>query len=203
MNVFEDIYERNLWGFGSGHGSLPAVTKGYRDYLQNFMSLNNITSVVDYGCGDWQFSRYMDWTGVEYLGIETVKSLVTENTNKFGTKTIKFAESPSNPAKLPKADLLLVKDVLQHLSKEDINKFLKHALPKYKFALITNNTIPADIVNMDIPTGAFRPLDLRLPPFNRPAAAVYSLGRERKTYSLKQRKSFEPWKEVVLLYING
>ena len=27
MGVFDDIYERNLWGFGSGHGSLPAVTK--------------------------------------------------------------------------------------------------------------------------------------------------------------------------------
>jgi len=200
MNVFEDIYARNLWGFGSGHGSLPAVTKGYRKYLQEFMKLNNIKSVVDYGCGDWQFSRYIDWSGITYTGVETVADLVATNNRLFGASNIKFITSPKDPSKLPKADLLIVKDVLQHLSREDIMKFITHALPKYKFALITNNVVPDSILNMDITTGEFRPLDLRKAPFGLEASAVYSLGRERKTYSLKQRKSFEPWREVVLLF---
>ena len=199
-NVFEEIYERNLWGFGSGHGSLPSVTKGYRAYLQQFMELNNVKSVVDYGCGDWQFSKYVDWSNIDYTGVEVVKSLVDANNKQYSSDNISFMQSPADPAKLPKADLLIVKDVLQHLSRQDITRFIDRALSKYTFALITSNVIPADIVNMDIKTGEFRPLDLRLPPFNVKMTAVYSLGRNRKTYSIRNRQAFEPWKEVVLLY---
>jgi hypothetical protein len=202
MNVFEDIYERNLWGFGSGHGSLPRATKGYRIYLQKFLDLNGIKSVVDYGCSDWQFSRYLDWSNINYIGIETVKKLVITNSEKFGSSTIRFEESPNNLIKLPKADLLIVKDVLQHLSHDDIKKFIKYALPKYKFALITNNVIPKMRLNINISTGEFRPLDLRKNPFNLKTCAVYSFGRNRRTYSFKQRKYFDPWKEVVLLFIS-
>ncbi len=52
MSIFDEIYNKNIWGFGSGHGSLPSVTKGYRKFLENFIKDNNIKSVVDYGCGD-------------------------------------------------------------------------------------------------------------------------------------------------------
>jgi hypothetical protein len=199
MNVFEDIYERNLWGFNSGHGSLPSATKGYREYLQKFLELNNIKSVVDYGCGDWQFSQYMDWSNIDYLGLEAVNNLVILNTQKFGSPNIKFKVSLDDPIKLPKADLLIVKDVLQHFSNEDINKFIKNILPKFSFALITNDVTPVHLLNTNISTGGVRPLDLRKPPFNLAACAVYSFGRHRRTYSIKQRKYFVPWKKVVLL----
>jgi len=202
MNVFEEIYKTNAWGFGSGHGSLPAVTKGYRQFLQAFIKENEIKSVVDYGAGDWQFSRFMDWTGVAYTGLETVPSLIKKNNQRYGKANIKFARSPTNPSKMPKADLLVVKDVLQHLPTKTVKEFLHKALPHYRFALITNNFMPTAALNMDIEAGAFRSLDIRKAPYFVDATAVYTFGRKRRTYSFKERTFFDPWQEVTLLVKN-
>jgi 2-polyprenyl-3-methyl-5-hydroxy-6-metoxy-1,4-benzoquinol methylase len=202
VNIFEEIYEKDIWGFGSGHGSLHSVTKGYIEFLEQFMLNNGIKNVVDYGCGDWQFSKHINWDGINYHGFEVVESLVETNNQKYGQDNITFSKSPKTPAKLPAADLLLVKDVLQHLDKQEINDFIELALPKFKYALITNNRIPENIQNMDVKTGEFRPLDLRKKPYNLKAAAVYSFGRDRRTFSFKHRQFFEPWEEIVLLVTN-
>ena len=53
---FEQIYATNEWHYGSGEGSLPANTVGYRRFLQGFLRNHAITTVTDYGCGDWQVS---------------------------------------------------------------------------------------------------------------------------------------------------
>jgi len=50
---FENIYAQNLWGSGSGEGSLPISTKGYARFLQIFLRINRVASTVDLGCGDW------------------------------------------------------------------------------------------------------------------------------------------------------
>src|SRR5436305_1188374 len=61
--VFTEIYDKNVWGFGSGHGSSLEVTSGYRQLITNFITHNAVRTVVDYGCGDWNFSRAIDWAG--------------------------------------------------------------------------------------------------------------------------------------------
>ena len=54
---FEQIYESDEWGYGSGEGSLPVYTHGYMRVLQLFMKNHGVRRVVDLGCGDWKFSR--------------------------------------------------------------------------------------------------------------------------------------------------
>ena len=41
-----------------------------------------IKSVCDIGCGDWQFSQYIDFKGFKYTGIDCVKSVIDENKKK-------------------------------------------------------------------------------------------------------------------------
>ncbi len=202
MNIFEEIYLNNSWGFGSGHGSLPSVTRGYRKFLQDFMKDNNIKSVVDFGCGDWQFSKYINWKDIRYIGVETVPNLVTKNQELHGSKNVNFILSPDKYYKISVADLLIIKDVLQHLEKGEIIKILKELVPRYRFVLIINNIEPRRSINVNIKRGGFRPLDLRLHPYNVEATAVYSFGRHRKTISLKERKLFDSWRENVLLITN-
>lgn len=68
---------------------------------------------------------------------------------------------------LPKADLLICKHVLQHLTNADVHRFITQ-LNKYKYCLITNavnfDTLTAE--NLDIEVGGGRKIDLRNPPFN-------------------------------------
>ena len=66
---------------------------------------------------------------------------------------------------LPPADLLICKHVLQHLTNEDIIKFLSQT-KKFKYCLITNGIDPNGNGNQPIGVGDYRPLDLTKKPFN-------------------------------------
>ena len=101
---FSEIYERQLWGPGSGVGSAPDKTVEYRAFVQQFMARNRVRSVVDLGCGEWQFSRLIDWSGVRYLGVDVVPAMIEKNQRDFGGDNIAF-ETFESLAKLPRADL--------------------------------------------------------------------------------------------------
>jgi SAM-dependent methyltransferase len=171
--VFDNIYRKDLWHGGSGRGSREEVTRDYRAFLQLFMRVNNITSVVDLGCGDWQIARHMDWTGIDYLGVDT-SMVVLESTQKFARDGVSFRHANAVIDPLPPADLLIVKDVLQHWSNADILAFLPQ-LAKFRFALITNGFAPSMLarLNKDINAGFCRAVHLARPPFNLPGCFVH------------------------------
>ncbi len=188
MTVFSDIYDRNAWHHGSGTGSLPETTGPYREMLVRFLRDNAIASVVDFGCGDWQFARLMDWTGIDYLGLDVVPAVVAANRARFAAPGIRF-ETVGALADLPPADLLLCKDVLQHLPLEEIEACLAFFATRYRFALVTNDVLPDTGLNAPVPHGACRPLRLDLPPFGRAAAAVLRWPvRHGEDFSVKETR---------------
>src|SRR6478609_5527238 len=121
--IFDHIYKNNLWICGSGPGSTEENTRQYRWFLQNILKSNHIKSVLDIGCGDWQFSRHIDWTGIDYVGVD-VSAMVLANTRTFARPGIAFRELNAVTDQLPSADVLIAKDVLQHWSNSDILNFL-------------------------------------------------------------------------------
>lgn len=174
-SAFEHIYSNGRWSGSSGRGSFPRYTKRYRSFLQSFLRENRVTSVLDLGCGDWQFSRLIDWTGVNYTGIDVVHSVVEANKKNYSRENITFIEQDiTASSKLPPADLLIAKDVLQHWSNADILNFLPR-LARFKFALITNDVdfVTRPTAN-DINNGEHRNLDLRTNPFNVQAVEALS-----------------------------
>lgn len=193
---FAEIYEKNIWGFGSGHGSLPSVTKAYRDLVERFIRENHIRTVVDFGCGDWQFSRLMDWQGSDYLGLDIVPSIIEANRERYARKGVRFE---LYDGKAPEADLLLVKDVLQHWPTKDVADFIADTLPRFRYALITNCIHPLDHLNADISMGEFRPLDLQRPPFNLRGESALTFDGP-KTFSWKRLQFFGAWRKQTLLY---
>jgi SAM-dependent methyltransferase len=171
--TFTLIYENKVWnvneeneGF-SGPGSTLANTKEYRKFLQKFLKEHNIRSVTDVGCGDWTFSKAIDWTGIQYTGYDVVKSIIDKDISRYGKNNIHFVHCNAINMDLPPTDLLICKDVLQHLPNEEISLFLKQ-LPKFKYALITNGVdfSTNSRTNIQIVRGCYRPLDLTKPPFS-------------------------------------
>lgn len=179
--VFESIYRNRSWGTNaqgvghSGFGSTMAFTRLYRVFLQDFLAEHGIRSVVDAGCGDWEFSQAIDWSGIDYLGCDIVESIIAENRRRYGAPNIQFVACDIIEAELPPADLLIVKDVLQHLSNRDIGRFLRH-LKKFKHVLIINDVEAGSFSasNHDIETGQYRPLDLTRPPFSLPMTKLFA-----------------------------
>lgn len=171
--AFEKIYRDADWGKNSGGignsgtGSTLEATALYRQYLQNFIKEHGITSVVDAGCGDWEFSQTIDWTGIDYKGYDIVPKLIEQNTAKFQKDNIHFFVGNMVDDDLPKADLLVSKHVLQHLPNEMVKKFLAKQLAKYKHVLLTNgvDAVYLTALNSDIKPGEYRELDITRPPF--------------------------------------
>jgi len=173
--AFELAYDRRQWGADaqgkgtSGSGSTPESTKLYRVFLQDFLAAHAIRSVVDAGCGDWEFSRAIDWKGIDYLGVDIVPSVIEANQRRFGAANVRFAVADIVRDALPPADLLLVKDVLQHLSGADITRFLMQ-LPRYRHVLIINDVNPDSLTAHagNVGTGGYRSLDITQPPYSVP-----------------------------------
>lgn len=173
--VFTNIYDSQAWGVDdegngtSGTGSTLDHTVEYRVFLQNFLKSQNIHSVVDVGCGDWEFSCAIDWSGIRYIGYDVVLSVIQRNNEKYSSPSISFIHGNAINIKLPKANLLICKDVLQHLTNDDVFRFIKQ-FRKYKYCLITNDLyyIDHDVpkVNQEIQRGEERPIDLSKPPFS-------------------------------------
>jgi SAM-dependent methyltransferase len=196
---FTQIYANDEWQGGSGQGSFPIHTRGYVRFLEQFIRRHKVESILDFGCGDWQFSRGVDWQGARYIGVDIVPSVIEKNKAAFQRDGVTFELYSGDPSELPEADLLIAKDVLQHWSNDTIIKFLP-LLKHYRFALLTNCVNPrGETVNEDIEDGAFRYLDLRKVPFELDAKHVY-------TFINSEKKWWNPfvlaqWRKVVLLHL--
>jgi SAM-dependent methyltransferase len=172
--IFDFIYASDGWEGGSGAGSTPQATAPYRAFLKDFMADNGISSVVDAGCGDWQSSQLIDWTGVDYVGID-VSAVVLNNTRRFAKAGVRFLLGDARTMELPQADLLILKDVLQHWSNADIVA----AIPKFRrfrYCIVANGATEQvkNLANSESVAGGYRPVDLALPPFSLAGRYVLS-----------------------------
>jgi len=183
--VFTNIYKNNVWGKGSGSGSDPKNTEEYRMFLQRFMKDNKVKSVVDLGCGDWQMNEHIDFTGIEYLGVEVVEQLVKDNIRKYGDSMTKFDFGDITTYKIPKCDLLLIKDVFIHWPIKKIIEFFNREIPA-KYILVTNDNMDNHL-NKDISLGSFHPIDLSLEPFNLPVETVLVWKHQQKHTQLLKK----------------
>jgi SAM-dependent methyltransferase len=168
---FAHRYRIGGWdGLGSGPGSTPDYTAGYRAVLEDFLRANTIRSVIDVGCGDWQFSQLIDWQEADYIGYEVVPTLVEENRQRFARPNVRFLDMPEDYDDIATADLALCKDVLQHLSLAHAEQLLSVLERRAKYVLITNCVHTDGDLNGEIEDGYWRPLDISLPPFSRRAS---------------------------------
>lgn len=169
---FTKIYDRNDWGYSSGVGSLPLNNIQYMELVRSFIARNQLSSVVDFGCGDWQFSRFIDWSGVHYTGVDLVEQVIEQNRARFARPGIEF-RTVETVTQVPEADLLLCKDVFQHLSNRTVGECLTAFKLKFCYLLITNDEWPSEL-NRDIADGGWRPIRIDQPPFSEIAPVILS-----------------------------
>ena len=163
--VFSKIYKEGLWQGGSGDGSKIENVREYVDVLQKYIDKPEIKTVIDLGCGDWQFSKFLDLSSVLYLGVDVVDSVIDSNIDLYSASNIDFISRDIITYELPQVDLIICKDVLQHLSNRDVISVLIKIIKSSKFALITNDFNSESTSNIDIENGDYRYLDLTLSPF--------------------------------------
>ena len=167
--AFARAYEQGRWTGGSGPGSGEAETAVWRPFLERYLAANDVWSVLDLGCGDWQSTRLVNWEGITYHGIDVVPAVIEADRARYAAPpwiTFRCADITTCP--LPAADLIICKEVLQHWPNVAIAAFRKRLA--WRRALIVNDYAP--LGNPDISAGGYRPLDLAAPPFCWPVTEV-------------------------------
>ena len=198
--VFSHIYEKKLWGgrgskktdFHSGGGSKYNNSKKYENYVNNFINENQIKSIVDLGCGDFRVSkRILKRFNGFYHGCDIHSPLIERNKKKFGSSNVSFSQKNIALDELPRGELCLIREVLQHLDNKNIQKIL-NKLSVYKFILITEcvardihkynlNIVPGHRSRALLKSGLF----IEKPPFSIKAKLVLEYQHEDKDVLLR------------------
>lgn len=143
-DTFRKIYRKQVWGkngerFYSGPGSHGAASDLYCAAVSGFIRENGIRSVVDLGCGDFAVGRrIVDATEAQYIGVDVVPELIQHHRRKFQGPRVSFFCANIITDELPAADLCLVRQVLQHLTNQEIAKVLAR-LSHFPRVLITED----------------------------------------------------------------
>jgi SAM-dependent methyltransferase len=151
--AMEQIYEKNLWGgkpseFYSGEGSHdPALVTPYIEVVSNFLqSFEKPLTVCDLGCGDFNVGKELVEFAAHYHAVDIVPALIEHNQAKIQASNITFHCLDVAVAELPAGDCALVRQVLQHLSNQEVHQILEK-LSRYRYVIITEH----------IPSGDFEP----------------------------------------------
>lgn len=162
--VFAKIYAEGRWRDAesiSGPGSTLAITQALREDLARWLRNNQINSLVDIPCGDFNWMRFVQFPdGMDYLGLDIVDDLISELRAKHETEHVRFGVADILTSDLPEADAYLCKDIFVHFPLTDVNTALRRIARKTKFILAT--TTPSLRKNIDIEFGQDRMLNLSL-----------------------------------------
>jgi len=126
------------------------------------------TSLLDVPCGDFHWMQHVNLTGVHYLGGDIVPELIEVNRVRHASDNVKFQVIDLIEGPVMKADVVLVRDCLVHLSNAHIAAALKNIRASGSTWLLTT-TFPETGNNEDIATGQWRAVNLTKPPFALPA----------------------------------
>jgi len=167
--VFTEKFRANKWGDVnsiSGPGSNLVQTEAVRRVLPLLIQEMNCKSLLDVPCGDFFWMKLVEMD-VEYIGGDIVDALVSANQEKYGSKSHRFIHLDLLQDELPRVDLVLCRDCLVHFSYQHIFRALKNIKSSGSSYFLTT-TFVGRKRNENIPTGAWRPINLQLPPFNFP-----------------------------------
>jgi SAM-dependent methyltransferase len=165
QEAFTRIYEKGLWGksgdslqpFFSGLGShdqtiVSTYIKSVQVFLSTFAEKPN---VVDLGCGDFFVGSKIRPLCGNYIACDIVPKLIEFNKEKYKALSVDFRVLDLTSDELPNGDIVIVRQVLQHLSNEQILCGLPKISSKYKYLILTEH-LPAvkDFEhNLDKPAG--------------------------------------------------
>ena len=160
--TFDDIYENKIWNYNgilSGAGSCPIGAIDYITFLREFKNYN----VLDLGCGDCKIYGgdifFKNYIGVDIVNIPMYSDFPSNV--KFYNCEIKDFDYRSEVF-----NLILLKDVLQHLSNESIFEIFDTFKPLSVDGFIITNDLNIYGKNLDCKNGEFRFLDLKKEPYN-------------------------------------
>ncbi len=170
MTVFSDIYRRNAWNgveSRSGPGSGAAATRRLASAIAELVDELGCRTVLDAACGDgYWMPNLPGYTGIDVApeAIDIARRRHPERRYLVGNVAL---------MRLPSADLVIVRDALQHLSLRDGMAALAAIVDTRPRWLLASTYVGAE--NEDIATGECYSPNLEAHPFSlgRPMRLIF------------------------------
>lgn len=148
-----------------GAGSTLEATKEIREAIPHIVQRYNLKLFLDVPCGDGNWMSQVNlpqW--VNYLGIDCEPLHIMAARQRSPCRMFLCADVLFSSFSLPRCDLLLCRDFLQHLYNAEIDYFLAKAIPAADYYLLTSwrNTEPQEL------EGSYRQVNLLRPPYSFP-----------------------------------
>jgi len=170
--TFSQIYGEETWTDKlpdmprSGRGSLYERSKSVVQFIETAIDRGDVGSIVDIGCGDLTYmskiTQIVEGT-VTYTGYDIVPSLVAEH-QRLDWGDFRFGDATA-PGFRADGDLVIVKDVLFHLTDDQVDAALKNlAASTWKFLLVTSTDNESN-EGRAFDRWHYAPLNLLLPPY--------------------------------------
>ena len=162
--VFDDIYLSSAWGKGNNGGKVysgdgshdPILVKPYQEAVLGFLQSLHNPSVLDLGCGDFNVSGVLAPMSKHYFAVDVSQTVIDVNESKFAADNLTFLCMDAVAERLPEAEVVIIRQVLQHLSNDDIKHALSNCIgTTTKYLIVTEHLPRSDqfIANIDKPTG--------------------------------------------------
>lgn len=142
--MFERIYQNKEWGDGSdrlplsGSGSNPDFAVPYVNFVKDVIRTLEISKVLDVGHGDWKMWRDFKFDNIDYTGIDVVSELSRQLNCEFGREGRVFRAEMNSDFLGSSNQLIICKDVLQHLSNSKVMEYL-NKFSRSKYLIVCND----------------------------------------------------------------
>jgi len=177
----------------SGPGSSLNQTHELRERLPLLLAHLGIRSMLDAPCGDFNWMQHVRLGVDEYIGIDILDETIADNQGRHGSPTQRFVRADLIGDPLPRADAILCRDLLPHLSFADVWAVLRNFRDSgATYVLTTTFTGPRP--NHDTNGGEWRTLNLNLPPFNFPAPDLIINEKCSEAGGIYKDKSLGLWR---------
>jgi len=165
---FVRAFDENAWKdleSVSGPGSTLSYTAELRATLPALVRALGCRSMLDAPCGDFNWMRAVDLEGIAYTGADIVPAMIDKLQGEYPQHQFQVLDIINDP--MPKADFVLVRDVLFHLSNADIVRVLENFARSGSEWLATSHCFQFSAMeNVPSDPMTFRPVNLTAPPFH-------------------------------------
>ncbi len=137
-------YKSGHWESASGPGSSNTIASVSVDLIESTIKENNITSILDLGCGDWNWMKRLNplFDDVTYEGWDAGQAIIDLNTERYSDTNITFHRKDIITEDYPDVDLIVCRDVLFHLPIEhgsEVVEKIKNSSAKYLISTSFND----------------------------------------------------------------
>lgn len=162
--IFNTIYEEKFWGENpeskellySGKGTYSEVVNNvFFETIKNFKENYKIKEILDYGCGDFHVGKTLIKIFKKYIGVDISDKVINYNKleNRYDNVTFLTLDEYLTNNRF-NSELILFRQVLQHLPNFYIKNLLKWVSNKFRYC-ITLETLPKNSLNSNLEGKSF------------------------------------------------